>query len=210
MYLAEPSDDGGNPFGLAAIAKCLAPLAKGPPTAWGWDLAKHVDWTVGIALNKEGKVCEFHRFQKPWDDTIEHVLKTAKAPALVDSTGVGDPIVEMLQKRGGLNRFEGYNFNPSSKQRLMEGLAVAIQSEQITFPDGPIRRELEVFEYEYTRTGVRYSAPEDMGYHDDCVCALALAVMHFSHKPRMLTSINPAVLSRAAIPVRGMGVRMRL
>jgi hypothetical protein len=34
--------------------------------------------------------------------------------------------------------------------------------------------ELETFEYEYTRTGVRYSAPE--GLHDDCVCALALAV----------------------------------
>ena len=28
-------------------------------------------------------------------------------------------------------------------------------------------------EYEYTRTGVKYSAPP--GLHDDCVCALALA-----------------------------------
>jgi hypothetical protein len=34
--------------------------------------------------------------------------------------------------------------------------------------------ELEEFEYEYTRTGVRYSAPE--GFYDDYVCALALAV----------------------------------
>ena len=34
--------------------------------------------------------------------------------------------------------------------------------------------ELETFEYVYTRTGVRYSAPD--GLHDDCVCALALAV----------------------------------
>jgi len=34
--------------------------------------------------------------------------------------------------------------------------------------------ELEAFEYEYTRLGVRYAAPE--GLHDDCVCALALAV----------------------------------
>lgn len=210
LYLAEPSDDGGNPFGLAAIAKCIAPLAKGPPAAWGWDLAKHVDWTVGIALNKEGKVCEFHRFQKPWDDTIQHVLNTAKAPCLIDSTGVGDPIVEMLQKRGGLNRFEGYNFSQSSKQKLMEALAVAIQSEAVTFPDGPIRQELEVFEYEYTRTGVRYAAPEDMGYHDDCVCALALAVYHAPHARPMLQRISPEVMARAKIPVRGMGVRMRL
>ena len=56
----------------------------------------------------------------------------------------------------------------------MEGLAVAIQQGQITFPAGPIADELESFEYEYTRTGVKYSAPD--GLHDDCVIALALAV----------------------------------
>ena len=34
-------------------------------------------------------------------------------------------------------------------------------------------RMLEEFEFEYTRTGVRYCAP--VGLHDDGVCALALA-----------------------------------
>ena len=71
--------------------------------------------------------------------------------------------------------FEGLKFTQSSKQQLMEGLAVAIQRREIHFPhEGPLIRELEMFEYEYTRTGVRYSAPE--GAHDDCVVALALAV----------------------------------
>jgi hypothetical protein len=57
----------------------------------------------------------------------------------------------------------------------MEGLAVAIQQKRIAIPkDGPLRVELESFEYEHTRTGVRYSAPT--GEHDDCVMALALAV----------------------------------
>jgi hypothetical protein len=55
----------------------------------------------------------------------------------------------------------------------MEGLAVAIQQAKITYPDGPIVKELESFEYEYSRTGVRYAAVD--GMHDDCVCALALA-----------------------------------
>jgi phage FluMu gp28-like protein len=212
LYLAEPSDDGGNPFGLAAIGKCLAPLARGPVVAWGWDLAKSRDWTVGIGLNAEGNVSEFHRFQKPWDDTLEYILRTARAPSLVDSTGVGDPIVEMLQKRTSEQRFEGYVFSQSSKQRLMEGLAVAIQSEKITFPDGPIRTELEVFEYEYTRIGVRYSAPEDMGYHDDCVCALALAVMrHATARPSIKVPVNllAAVQARGAHQP-GRVVRMRL
>ncbi len=41
----------------------------------------------------------------------------------------------------------------------MDGLSAAIQLREVRFPQGPIRAELEAFEYEYTRTGVRYSAP---------------------------------------------------
>lgn len=206
LYLAQPSDDGGNPFGMAAIAKCVGPMSSGRPRCWGWDLAKHVDWTVGIALDDEGKTCRFERFQKSWDDTIETIARlTGSTKALVDSTGVGDPVLEMLQKKPG-TRFEGYNFNPSSKQKLMEGLAVKIQSSEVTFPDGPIRKELEEFEYEYTRTGVRYSAPE--GFNDDCVVALALSCMHFLMAPPPMKRIPSAVMSRASIRMPGMGVRL--
>lgn len=177
LYLCKPSDDGGNPFGLRAIREAVGPLSKEPPVCWGWDLAKSVDWTVGIALDAQGRVCRFERFQKPWQETIVYIAaETNDLPALVDSTGVGDPVLEALQKLG--RRFEGFKFSSSSKQQLMEGLAVAIQQRQITFPDGIIAMELEQFEFEYTRTGVRYSAPE--GAHDDCVCSLALAVSKFS------------------------------
>jgi hypothetical protein len=203
LYLAEPSDDGGNPFGIAAIAACVVagPLSKASPVVWGWDLAKHVDWTVGIALDADGRVCRFERFQQPWDSTIIRIVAaTGSTPALVDSTGVGDPILEMLQKNRGTH-FEGYSFNASSKQKLMEGLAVAIQRRDVTFPDGPIQRELEEFEYEYTRSGVRYSAPE--GFHDDCVCSLALAVMHKMQAnaplvitPEMLAQVRHSPLRR--------------
>lgn len=55
----------------------------------------------------------------------------------------------------------------------MEALAVGIQQRKISFPDGVIVDELSNFEYEYTSTGVKYSAPN--GAHDDAVCALALA-----------------------------------
>jgi len=172
LYMAIPSDDGGNPFGMAAIESCIRPLSTLPPVCWGWDLAKHIDWTVGIALDKNGDVCRFHRFQKPWEETIEFILKETKTKARVDATGVGDPIVELLQKRGG-SRFEGFTFTSTSKQQIMEGLAVGVQEEAVGFPDGVIRYEMDSFEYTYTRTGVRYSAPE--GLHDDCVCGLALA-----------------------------------
>lgn len=174
LYLAEPSDDGGNPFGINAIRACIAPLSGEPAVCWGWDLAKSTDWTVGIALDKGGHVCRFERWQGPWESTITRIKSmTSTLPALVDSTGVGDPILEALQKNSGVN-YEGFKFSAPSKQQIMEGLAVAIQQKNVSYPEGVIVNELESFEYEYTRTGVRYSAPE--GLHDDAVCALALAV----------------------------------
>lgn len=191
LYMAEASDDGGNPFGVAAIQACIAPLSAADPLVWGWDLAKSQDWTVGIGLDVAGATCRFDRWQGPWEVTTDSIIaRTGRTRALVDSTGVGDPILERLQK--GRPWFEGYQFTSPSKQRLMEGLAVAIQRREVTFPEGPISAELEAFEYVYTRTGVRYSAPE--GMHDDCVCALALAVYQRQLQP------PPAASASADVP----------
>lgn len=183
LYLAEPADDEGNPFGLTAIRACVAPLSVAPARVWGWDLAKSVDWTVGIGLDSEGAVCGLERFQAPWQETIARIRRcTGAIPALVDSTGVGDPVLEALQRDHGpgpVGRFAGFKFSASSKQQLMEGLAVAIQQQTVRYPKGPIVSELESFEYEYGRAGVRYRAAE--GVHDDCVMALALAVHKHGH-----------------------------
>lgn len=194
LYLAQASDDGGNPFGLDSIAKCIWPLSETEPRVWGWDLAKSTDWTVGTALDDHGRVCRFERWQHiPWSETVNRILKfTGDTQALVDSTGVGDPIVEALQAKKP-QTFEGYNFSSSSKQKLMEGLAMAVQSREVTILDGVMRSEMELFEYEYTRTGVRYSAPDGYDYHDDCVCSLALAN---HHRSRATVSM---VISGAAI-----------
>lgn len=190
LFLAEASDDQGNPFGIEVIRECVLPLSDEKPVAWGWDLAKSHDWTVGIGLNAGGRVCRFERWQGPWLETERRIIEaTGATPALVDSTGVGDPVLEALQ-RGGRENFEGYKFTSASKQQLMEGLAVAIQRRDIGFPPGPIANELESFEYEYSRTGVKYTAPE--GMHDDCVCALALAVWKLNAGPAIEILIGRA------------------
>jgi hypothetical protein len=174
LYMAEPSDDGGNPFGISAIQKCIRPMSVSSPESWGWDLAKSMNWTVGVGLDESRSTCRFERFQRPWEDTLSAIVRaTGDTAALVDATGVGDPIVERLQREGA-GHFGGFKFTAQSKQQLMEGLAVAIQRQEVTFPDGPIVSELEAFEYEYYRGGVKYSAPE--GMDDDCVMALALAL----------------------------------
>jgi phage FluMu gp28-like protein len=174
LYLAEPSNDEGNPFGLLAIRDCISPMSTDEAVCFGVDLAKSVDFSVIIGLDKNKQVCVFERFQKSWNDTIESVRRiVGNTRASVDSTGVGDAVLELLQADGRRN-FEGFKFTSASKQQLMEGLAVAIQKQEIGFPEGVIVNELEAFEYEFSRTGVKYSAPS--GMHDDTVCALALAV----------------------------------
>lgn len=191
LYLAEASDDEGNPFGLSHIAACTIdamPFTK--PVAIGADLAKQQDWTVAIGLDQTGAVCGFERWQKkPWGETTAILTRLIGfTPALIDSTGVGDPIVEQLATK--CRRASGYHFSAQSKQKLMEGLAVAIQSRKVFFPKGAITAELENFEYVYTRNGVKYSAPD--GFHDDCVMALGLAVEQLRLvSPSYLTSAVP-------------------
>jgi hypothetical protein len=173
-FLGIPADDGGNPFGLSAIASCIADESSAPIAAVGIDLAKSVDWTVVCGLDREGNVCALHRWQGPWEETERRILSLLDGdfPVLIDSTGVGDPIVERVQRQRP--RVEGFKFTQQSKQQIMEGLAVAFQRREIRIPDGWLRVECESFEYSYGRTGVRYEAPS--GMHDDGVCALALAV----------------------------------
>ena len=71
LYMAEASDDEGNPFGIDHIRACVQPKTDGRPYVWGWDLAKRRDWTVGIALDRQGRWVDFHRFQKPWGETVK-------------------------------------------------------------------------------------------------------------------------------------------
>ena len=174
-YMANPSENAANPFGSAFIKQCTFELSHEPPIAFGVDLAKSVDFTAIIGLDKNGSVCHFERFQKDWRQTKQVINSLPKVPILMDSTGVGDPIFEDLQ-RDGVN-VQGYKFSSTSKQQLMEGLASAIHQRKITFPEGHITQELEIFEYQYTSFGVKYSAPP--GFHDDCVMALGLAWHHY-------------------------------
>jgi hypothetical protein len=180
LYFGIPTEDGSNPFGIKFIAACAtldAPTGR-PTVARGLDVARAVDWTVPLGLDAAGAVSEFDRFQKPWEEfyvAVKDIVDKDSAMTLVDSTGIGDVILSRLQNDRP-RRFEGYKFTSDSKQKLMEGLAVAIQKKEVHIPrDGPIRMELENFEFEYTKTGgVKYSAPD--GFHDDCVMSLALAV----------------------------------
>ncbi len=172
-YMANPMENAANPFGSDHINKCVKQMGTGPAEYYGIDLAKSVDWTVITGMNSNGEVCEFHRFQKDWMQTRQTIIDVVpkNKPVEIDCTGVGDPIVEDLQRH--FQMMYGFKYSSTSKQQLMEGLASSIHKGEISYPDGPIKDELEIFEYVFTTTGVKYSAPQ--GFHDDCVNSLALA-----------------------------------
>jgi hypothetical protein len=181
LYMAEANEDGSNPFGLKYIAACCYPsLSQEPSVCYGIDVANKVDSVSIIGLDKLGTMSHYQNFTKTgWPFTIATIKNLPNKPMAMDSTGVGDVVLADVQQT--LSQVEGVIFTPQSKQRLMEGLAVGLQSRKLLIADdgntkdgtGKLRHQLEQFEYVYTRTGVRFSAPE--GEHDDDVCGLALA-----------------------------------
>ena len=181
LYLAEASEDGSNPFGLKFIAACCQPTLSTPPSVcYGIDLARKVDYVSIIGFDKLGTMSHYHNFNKVgWQQTIDTIRYLPNKPMAMDSTGVGDVVLSQVEQVQ--QQVEGYVFTQASKQRLMEGLAVGLQGRKLIIADdgdvvngtGKLRHQLEQFEFEYTRTGIRYSAPD--GEHDDDVCALALA-----------------------------------
>jgi hypothetical protein len=192
LYLAEPGDDNANPFGIKHIAACCyqEPMSTEKPTGYGVDLAKKIDWTTLIGLDKLCRLAYYDTWTKQsWKFTTDKI-KTLSQQSYIsaDGTGVGDPIAEDLSSY--FPNFESYIFTPLSKQQLMEGLALAFQTRKITIYDdgnptglGRLKHQLEQFEYSYTRNGgVRYTAPD--GEHDDDVCSLALAYHMWKKAPQ--------------------------
>lgn len=190
LFLGIPSDDGGNPFGQKHIDAVKAPLTGKPVVCWGADLGKKLDWTVLLGLDADCKVAALHRFQKPWAETMRDCRRILKAPSVMDATGVGDPIVELLQRPDGADpaiaNLRGFQITGASKQPLLERLAVRIQDRTTSVPIGVYgATEYEAFEYEVTRTHTRYAAPE--GQHDDVVLAHALALEAWEDRRRAPT-----------------------
>ncbi|RLI75782.1 hypothetical protein DRP05_14145 [Archaeoglobales archaeon] len=184
-YLAEFVEDQNAVFSWQDIQKNIASveqLRSGEPNriyAIGCDLAKYQDYTVIVVLDVTEtpfRLVHFERFnRRPYAETILKLKELYRrfnyAKVLIDSSGVGDPILEELQDIGA----EGYVFTSKSKVQLIQRLQAAIENGEIRYPYiEELIKELQFFEYQLTRQGIKMEARQ--GFHDDCVIALALAV----------------------------------
>jgi phage FluMu gp28-like protein len=143
----------------------------------GLDLARLTDFTVMSIMDEMGNQVFMDRFNLlDWavqKERVAYICRKYGARCLIDSTGIGDPIFDDLQRMG--LAIDGYKFTVDTKKKLIESLMISFEQKRIRIlPDDVQKNELKIFEYNIGASGVvHYSAPE--GYHDDCVIALALA-----------------------------------
>lgn len=151
----------------------------------GVDLAKTVDFTVLTVMDSVTReVVAWFRFHDlSWGIQKLRIQEVASqynnALCVIDSTGLGDPIVEDLERSGLSIWYDkdkpGFKFTNASKNGLINNLAICLEQRRITFPNEPVLiDELQSYEYDITDGGkITYSAPD--GKHDDCVVSLGLA-----------------------------------
>jgi len=192
-YQAQFLDDGGEVF--RGIRECVRGDFAQPKNAkryyMGVDLAKSHDYTVIIILDEGGHCVYFDRFNSiAWTVQKKRIIDTAKlfnASVLLDSTGLGDPILDDLIYHISV---EGFKFSNTSKRQLIENLSIGIERGSVSFPEIPeLINELSIFSFEQSSTGViRYNAPD--GLHDDCVIALALAYWKYNNSSGMIEAFT--------------------
>jgi hypothetical protein len=178
--LADFIESGGEVFRNLnrVLAPCLKEPIEGHNYVGGVDLGKYQDFTViFIADLDTNEIVFYDRFNElDWD--YQKVRLTAEmkryndAYTYMDSTGVGDPVVEDLQRQGA--NVKAFRMSNQSKKQIIENLMHMCDDAIIRIPNLPeIGREFEIFGYEITKFGnIRYCAPD--GHHDDIVMAAAM------------------------------------
>lgn len=147
----------------------------------GVDLAKVQDFTVitvyDATTNKQVYQARFNKLD--WGMQKQRIATTAKhfnsAIAVVDATGLGDPIVDDLSRMG--IAVDPIKFTNEQKRMMIEKLSTWIETKKIHMLNlDDTRREFTNFTYDISEvTGkIRYEAP--VGFHDDVVMSHALAV----------------------------------
>lgn len=148
----------------------------------GVDLAKYQDWTVLTPFNLNNFIVyPQERFnQVDWNlqkAKIEATARRFNASVCIDSTGLGDPIVDDLRLRGvNIPDEFAFKFNETSRTNLLNNLAILLEQNKIKIPDDEgLISELEAFRYELGDKGkVKITVPS--GMTDDRVMSLALSV----------------------------------
>ena len=177
-YLAEFVDNGSGVF-----TDLIIDTPKNSSSYYaGIDLGRADDYTVLSIMNQNGQLVFCDRWRhNSWQNIINSmlpILKQYNPHTLIEINSIGDVIYEQLLKV--YSKVKPFVTTSRSKQDIVEGLQVAIQNKQFTILDIEwLRKEFNVFTYEYNpkTRNIKYSAPS--GFHDDGVMSCCIAFQCF-------------------------------
>lgn len=148
----------------------------------GIDFGRYRDSTVIIAVEKSEKlrVRFIHAMVgEDFNKQIDFITKACgiikPIRVLVDKTGMGIPLYDVLAKKLGAI-VDGFTFTTSNKEALILRLYNAFRNNEVIIPADATElvNQLHQFQRKEERGHVKFEAPA--GGHDDYVMALALAV----------------------------------
>jgi len=137
-----------------------------------WDIGRRQDHTVGITLGLRGDVwhvVEIERFLEPYPSIQARIERRAAAypgPHVVESNGVGDPVIENLAVK-----VQPFTTTAKTKQQAIEALQLLIQHGQLKYDPrrnaahAQLDRELGLYQF------------ADEKLIQDCVMAAAIAAI---------------------------------
>ncbi len=145
---------------------------------FGVDWGKDNDFTCVSVMTREGRQIHLERFnQIGWAvqrGRLAALYEQFKPRAiLAEENSIGSVNIEALQAEG--LPVKGFMTTSKSKAPLIDGLALAMEKEEIVLLNDPVlKHELTAYEMKRTSTGWSYGAPS--GSHDDTVIATALSL----------------------------------
>lgn len=181
-YLAEFVEDAGSVFRGVPAVSVLQPASARPQAhrlSMGIDWGRDIDFTtisvIDATTNQQLYLDRFN--QVSWSLQRGRVMQAYEQwkPDVVfaEANSMGGPVIEALQAEG--LPIQPFTTSAASKPPLIEGLALAIERQEVYLLDDPVQKH-ELMSYEMTRTPSGhyvYGAPP--GGHDDTVIGTALA-----------------------------------
>lgn len=173
-FLAEFNDAGASPFRPEDIDAMrggwtgLVKAARGSSYVTAWDIGRRGDPTVGITLDVSRspyQVVAFdreHRLPYPVQQAmIEERHDAYPGRHVVESNGIGDPVIENLAVR-----VDPFVTTARSKQQALAALTMLLERGAIRCDVPEVVRELHAYQW------------DDGALVQDCVMALAIAALH--------------------------------
>jgi len=179
---AEYIDDALSAF--AGWRACLGgqrrPAIGGHTHSIGVDLGRKKDFTVISVIDRQtNEQVYFDRFADPqWtvqSARIAGVVKHYPGSIIIETTGIGDPVVQHFHETYGV-KVESWQQTSRSKDQLIRHGQILLAEKSVKLLNETQQsKELDAFELKFTTKGTM-TAGAPHGQHDDCVIALLLSL----------------------------------